>query len=150
MGYYMRFITTEKKPSSIGELNALLQTRKANWNLEIEEASKRPSADIKFGEHLLGELELNQPGDGLFDEEIEELLEFIEEDCKGDRSRVENLLRNATAAYVVRVLSQGRESGETLEYLDVFWEVLFQRHDGLLQADAEGYYDDSGIVLEVG
>jgi hypothetical protein len=145
----MRYFTGDEKFSLIPDLNGALQARNTNWNLEIGPGAKRPHALIRFGDEILGELELNRPGDGLFEEEIGELLEFIEHDSKGDRDRVTKLLQSATAAYVVRVLFQDRDPEDTLGYLDVFWEVLFDRHDGMLQADAEGYYDLSGMILEV-
>ncbi len=148
MGYYMRFITTDPKPSSIDVLGGRLRSRNPGWRLESE-AARRPSAKIHLGHELLGELEVNQPGDGLFDEEVEELLELIEADGRGDRERVVKLLEGATAAYVVRVLWQGREAEDTLDALDAVWEILFELHDGLLQADAEGYYSREGQVLEV-
>ncbi len=148
MGYYMRFFTADPKPSSIDALAGRLRSRSPSWKLESEVA-RRPSAKICLGEELLGELEVNRPGDGLFEEEIEELLEFIDADSRGDRERVAKLLARATAAYVVRVLWQGREAEDTLAALDGFWEVLFELHDGLLQADAEGYYDAEGRILEV-
>lgn len=149
MGYYMRFFTTDKNTSSIDDLNPLLQARHPSWRLKTLDGASNPSADIMFGEKLLGELEVNKPGDGLFEEEIDELLDFIDASNKGDREGVEELLQNATAAYVVRVLLRGRDRESTLETLDIFWEVLFQQHSGMLQADSEGYYDSSGMVLEV-
>ncbi|MDF1665990.1 MAG: hypothetical protein P1V97_29810 [Planctomycetota bacterium] len=147
MGYYMRFLTTDKVVRGIPFLNRELQKRNPKWELEFVANAKRPSALLKYGSELYGEFEVNLPGDGLFTEEIEELGDFISHLEK--RDAVEKVLKDATAIYALRVLWQGRDSEATLDTLQVFWEVLFSLHSGLLQADDDGYYDAEKRVLAV-
>jgi hypothetical protein len=57
------------------------------------------------GDGLYAEIEINQPGDGLFDDEIGEMLEFLEDAEGENRGRVEKVLRGARRIVSVRVLS---------------------------------------------
>ena len=63
--------------------------------------------------------------------------------------RVTSLLATAKAMVVVCVLSQGRQSEETLDRIAPLWDWLFKHYHGLLHADGEGYYDANGAVLAV-
>ena len=94
------------------------------------------------------EIEINQPGEGLFEDEIKEMLEFLQEADGKKRERVEKVLKSAKRIISVRVLGQGRDSGETLAGIEPLWKWLFLTRDGLLQADGEGYYDENDLVLE--
>ena len=148
MGYYMRFITDAAQPVSIASISRALKERAEPLSLgfDTEEATV---AHILFGNDVIGEIEINRSGDGLFDEEIGELLEFLADVDDPSRSKVESLLKRATVIYAVRVLFGGRDAEETVERLDTVWDLLFSKAPGLLQADGEGYYDQDGLVLEV-
>ena len=52
-------------------------------------------------------------------------------------------------AVAVRVLDQGREPEETLAKLDPLWQWLLANREGLLQAEGEGYYGATGLILQV-
>jgi hypothetical protein len=148
MGYYMRFITDASHPIPLGALNLALKERADSWNLTAD-SEGGIAADIAFGNDVVGEIEINRSGDGLFDEEIEELQESLANIDDPDSGRVEALLRRATAIYAVRVLFGGRDTEETLSRLDAVWDIMFATMSGFLQADDEGYYDRDGLVLEV-
>ncbi len=71
------------------------------------------------------ELEINQPGDGLFEAEIGELTECLD-DVRGRASkRVLYTLENATCIVAAHMLYGGRELDLTLERLDSVWNWLF-------------------------
>ncbi len=72
----------------------------------------------------------------MFDEEIEELTEEVQEKRSRNKKRVAEVLQQAKAIVAVRVLSQGRDEEETMEKLVPLWEWLFVNRTGLLQADA--------------
>ena len=149
MGYYLRFFDTADQPLSLKTIESALQLRDQRYRLAVPEGATRPEGDLYLGEALYAEVEINQPDDGLFDDEVGEMLESLE-DIEGDaRGRVETVLRNAKRIIAVRVLSQGRESEETLAAFDPLWEWLFSSRAGLLQADGEGFYDQSELILEV-
>ena len=99
----------------------------------------------------IAHVEINVPDDGLFDQEREELVEFVTE-AEGDppsKARVLGALGSARAIVAAQVLYGKGDTEATLASLDPLWTWLFQNRSGLLQADAEGYYDAEGIVLPV-
>jgi hypothetical protein len=137
MGYYMRFITTDAAPIDLVKIGEVLQSHDARYALEIQ----GKDATLHYDNEAYADLEINQPGDGLFEEEIEELLEFLE-DAKGQKKkRVQAVLEDAKQILAAQVLFGGRDLEVTLDRIDPIWEHLFGQHRGLLQADGEGYYD---------
>lgn len=148
MGYYMRFFDTSEKPLTIGEIEGALRQVDPTYRLEAPESGKVPQADLFFRDGLYAEIEINAPGDGLFEDEIAEMLEFLEDAEGKGRKRVEEVLKGARRIVSVRVLGQNRESEDTLAGIDPLWRWLFSTRAGLLQADGEGYYDADELVLE--
>jgi len=64
------------------------------------------------------------------------------------RALVAQTLEGATAIVAIQVLWQGRSTDETLKRIQPVWDVLSANREGLLQADGEGFYDGSGLILE--
>ena len=60
---------------------------------------------------------------------------------------VRKSLDAATVQLTLRVLWQGRTTDDTFEVLQGVWPVLFSHYGGILHAEAEGYYDETGLVL---
>lgn len=142
MSYFMRFLLTDAKPVSTAELESALKREDPSYAIG-------PEGDLLYGEELLGQVTLNAPGDGLFEEELGELLEEVSE-CGAERAavdRVKAALSTATATVAVQVLFQERDTEETLSRIDPLWAYLFAQRRGLLQTDGEGYYDAEGEVL---
>jgi hypothetical protein len=148
MGYYMRFFDRSDEPLTVAAIEAALKNVDPAYRLESPAAGRIPQADLYIGDGLYAEIEINQPGDGLFDDEVPEMLTFLEDADGENRGRVEDVLRGAKRIISVRVLSQGRESDETLTGIEPLLGWLFLTRDGLLQADGEGYYDKEGLILE--
>ncbi len=150
MGYYLRFVSPDDREVAFPAIAEALKAINASYELKVDKAGTRPSADLLFGGDAYAEIEINSSGDGLFDEEIDELKEFLEDAGSGDKAKVLAVLDSAKSIIAVRVLLGGRETEETMEKLDPLWQWLFANRDGLLQTDEQGYYDSSGLVLEVG
>jgi hypothetical protein len=145
----MRFFDTSVKPLTLGEIEAALRQVDPAYRVECSENSKRPCGDLYRGEDVYAALEINVPGDGLFNEEIAEMLEFLEDaDGEVGRVRVESVLREAQRTLSVQVLWQERETDQTLATLMPLWDWLFATRPGLLQADGEGYYAGDELVLK--
>lgn len=149
MGYYMRFFDTAERPLKLNEVDSALQQIDPLYRVETLCETDGRQGEVLYGDGLYCEIEICEPGDGIFDEEIEEQLESLEDADKGDSSPVAEVLRSAKRSIVVHVLSQGRESEETLARIDPLWTWLFQTRSGLSQADGEGFYDARGLVLAV-
>jgi hypothetical protein len=144
----MRYFDTSDEPLAIKDIEAAMKRENPAYRLEIFEDSKRPLADLYLGDAVYAQIEINQPGDGLFDEEIEEMLDFLL-DAEGQvQKRGEKVLKAAKRTVAVQVLSQGRESEETLSGIDPLWKWLFLTREGLLHADGAGYYDEDDLILE--
>ena len=142
MGYYMRFISIDDTEITRSVLEQVLQQRDLRYS--ITEAG-----EIKHGDDIYGLVEINLLGEELFEEELLELKEDVE-DVRGKRqSDVLKTLDEAKAIVAVQVLWQGRETEPTLQKLDPMWEWLLTHRKGLQQADGEGYYDHSGHILKV-
>ncbi len=149
MGYYMRFVVADEKDVSLSKINSGLKQIDAAYSIEFDDDAD-DAGDLTFNGDIYGALEINRPGDGLFDEEIDELKEFLE-DAEGERKpEVLQVLNDAKAIVALQVLQQGRAtSDETLERIDPLWEWFYANYKGLMQADAKGYYDAQGLVIEV-
>lgn len=145
----MRFVVADDKDISLSVINSGLKEKDAAYSVEFDDDAD-DAGDLTYNGDIYGTLEINRPGDGLFDEEIEELQEFLE-DAEGERkSEVLQTLNDAKAIVALQVLQQGRATDEeTLVRIDLLWEWLFANYKGLMQADAEGYYDASGLVVKV-
>ena len=149
MGYYMRFIVTDEKPINLTLLQEILRAIDLEYCLDRDDDPASEVADLMYGGDIFGEIEINRPDSEIFDEELEELRDAVNESaCKG-RTRVLETLDQARAIISLRVLWQGRKPEATLERIDPLWKWLFDNRDGLLQANGEGYYDKSGLVCEV-
>jgi len=148
MGYYIRFFDTSETPLTIGEIETALREVDPGYRLEAPEAATIPQADLYLRDGLYAEIEINEPGEGLFEDEIAEMLEFLEDAEGKTRKRVEHVLKGARRIVSVRVLGQGRDTETTLAGIDPLWKWLFSRRPGLLQADGEGYYDADELILE--
>jgi hypothetical protein len=149
MGYYMRFFDTSEQPLDLKAVDAALRQIDRVYRIEIVPETDSLQGELHYGGELYGEIEINQPGDGLFDEEAQEQLESLEDTDEGDPAYVAEVLGRAKSSVVVRVLSQGRESNDTLLRIDPLWAWLFTSRSGLLQADGEGFYNSQGLVVAV-
>jgi hypothetical protein len=144
----MRFITADEQDVSLSTLEAALKEIDAAYLIERDDESDDEGVLTYKGE-VYGQIEVNQFGDGLFDEEVGELTEFAEGAEGAAKSGVLGVLNRARAIVAVRVPDRGGESGEALEKLDPLWQWLLANREGLLQADGEGYYGATGLILQV-
>ena len=147
MGYYMRFICTDEEPISTVDLQQAFAAAGPGYDVQIDETA----ATILHQGATIAHVELNTPGDGLFDEERKELIEFAADidEHNSAKARVLTTLRAARMFVAAQVLFGSGETETILRQLDPLWAWLFQHRQGLLQADGEGYYDVHGRILEV-
>lgn len=147
MGYYMRFVSTDERPITTAELRDALVAAGPGYDVQIDDAA----AMIVHAGVPIAQVEINLPGDGLFDEERDELAAFAT-DAEGDRSATARVLQTLAAARAIvaaQVLFGTGDTEATLSRLDPLWNWLFRTRQGLLQADGEGHYDTRGMVLHV-
>lgn len=147
MGYYMRFFDTSNSPLTIKAIENGLKTYDAAYRLDIPAVAAIPQADVYLGDELYGEIELQQSGDGLFEDEIQQWRGSLEDSDGDHRERVRDVVHGTKQIVCVRVLSQGRDSETTLRGLEPLWAWLFANREGLLHADGEGFYDENDLIL---
>lgn len=146
MGYYMRYFTSDARPVSLSEMEAGLRLFDPAYGITTE----GDSAELRYGDGLYGVIEINRPGDGLFEDEIAEEIEQIRDNDSPNRERVIQALRNANATIAIQVIYQDRDAESTFATMNLLWKWLFANRQGLLQADGDGYYDEFGLILGTG
>lgn len=147
MGYYIRFVSTDARPVATTDLQNAFVAAGPAYAVQVDDTA----ATIRHAGATIAHVEINVPGDGLFDDERDELAEFATE-AGGDASataRVLKTLGGARTIVAAQVLFGTGDAETTLSRLDPLWGWLFQNREGLLQADAEGYYDAQGLILQV-
>jgi len=142
MSYYMRYITTDSTETTPSILEQALKDKDPHYSIA-------ESGEFKHGHDVYGVVGVNRPGDGLFEEEIGELKEFVEDVRGKRRTDVLKTLGEARAIVAVQILFGDRQVEATLQKFVPLWEWLISNRKGLLQADAEGYYDQTGRILKV-
>jgi len=140
MSNYMRFIVTDGE-LRLEEIAQALKALDGDYDLRLHGDQRHHSGDLYHGDRLGGEIEVNRPGDDLFEDEIGELMALLEDVDDEARDGVMATLQSATGMVAFRVLEQDGRS------LDLLWQWLHEHREGLLQADGEGYYDRDGLVL---
>lgn len=149
MGYYLRFIVTDDRQVDLSLLEGALKTVDSSYQIADRYSGPTETGNLVGGGELYGQVEINRPGDGLFEEELEELKEEAEEGRGRGREAVPQALKTARALVAIQVLWQDRETDATLERIDPLWHWLFANRKGLPEADREGYHDQSGHILQV-
>ena len=144
MPYYMRYFVADPRGVSFADLCEAIQTVDPKYDLPAE----GNVSELRFDGDIYGQLEINVPGDGLFDAEVQEHVENAQYNGAGQIDRVVNILRSAKATLCVQVLNQGRESDFTLERIAPLWAWLFLNRPGILHAGGEGYYDEDDLIVE--
>ena len=147
MGYYMRFVSRDATPVTTTQLRDALLAADPGYDVQIDDVA----ATVSHTGARIAHVEINVPGDGLFDEERDELADFVA-DVEAEapaKARVLEALRNARTIVAAQVLFGTGDTETTLARLDPLWRWLLSNREGLLQADGERYYDAGGIVLAV-
>lgn len=142
----MRYIVSDDRPVGLEDVRAVFA--KAGPGYQV--AGEQSEATVVYEGNPIGHVSLNVPGDGLFDEERDELIEFAaDNDDEPAKDVVVNTLRGSHVIVAVQVLFGDGDTDRTLDLLDPLWIWLQAHRRGLLQADGEGYYDGDELILAV-
>jgi hypothetical protein len=142
VAYYMRYFMDGTAPITEKDIGDGLQ--KVDPAIRVEEGG-----DLYLGGSLLAHVEVNTPGDGLFEDELGEFLEKAEAAPRAPaQTRVVARLRATTAIVAVDVLDH-RDLDETLDLMDAIWDWLESNRDGLVHAQGEGFYAGKTLILAV-
>ncbi|WP_020470989.1 hypothetical protein [Zavarzinella formosa] len=148
MAYHMRFFDTSPKPLTITAVETALRVTDPTYRLVDVGENPIPQASLFLGDAPQGELEINTPGDGVFDNLVKEMLARLANSGHEFREAVETTLTMTQRIITVRISAEEASLDDTLAAIDPLWDWLFDSRQGLLHAEGEGYYEDGEMVLE--
>jgi hypothetical protein len=146
MGYLMRFFVISAEELSLNQLGEAMQQVDVRYLLANTEVPDM--ADLLFDGVLLAVLEINRPGDDIFEDDLAEFSDVVGPGNTLEEIRVRDVLGQTQALVAAEVFWEGTDAEAALAKLDPLWDWLFEKVDGLAQADTEGFYDRAGLVLE--
>ena len=136
MSYYMRFIQTSGPEITLEGVEAALK-------------ESDPAYSLRDGGSLYARLEISRPGEEPFASEVQALSDRLRSSRSKAKQQVLDALASSQAILAVQAHFQDRTVDETLEKVDPLWRWLFSTRDGLVQADGEGYYTKTRLLLKV-
>jgi hypothetical protein len=142
----MRFFIADDKPLTLNDLEAGLKTLDHAYavrNIEFETLG-----ELFYDDTLLAGVEINLPDEEIFQDDVAEFLDLVGQGDNEPENRVRDILTNARQMVVVEAFWKGTDNEPVLEKIDPLWDWLFAHYPGLSQADNEGFYDVSGLILE--
>jgi hypothetical protein len=145
MSYYMRFIITDAVPLDLSAVDALLKSVDPAFTVRIDPMLPE-AGDLLYRDTAYAIIEINRPGDEIFDEDIDELKEAVDFHDDPRKADVLAMLNAAQQMIALEIMEAGDEN---LVALEPFWDALFARYKGLLQVDEEGFFDRDGRVLSL-
>ncbi len=147
--HYQRFIQADARPLDLARLEASLRKIDPAWSVARREDRVSETAALLRADDRFGDLEINRPGEEIFREEIEELIEIAEYTPGPKQDLVLDRLRKAKALVVLDVRWGDREREETRTALEPLWRLLLTEHEGLKHEDGEGFSDATGVILQI-
>ncbi|MCK6577071.1 MAG: hypothetical protein L6Q98_03075 [Anaerolineae bacterium] len=142
MGDFLRFLAIQDCDLTLIALESLFRRRDSQFSIRVEAAAPT-NGELLHGSSVLADIEINRPGEQIFDEDITDLIEMLEGiDEAGDR-----VVARLGMVKIMVALQLTEEGHASFDLIDPLWDLLFETCDGLLQVDDEGYYDSEGVVL---
>lgn len=146
MGYFMRFIQTDSPPldfATIGDALTGIDSRYALRATDLDDL-----VEVVYDGTLYGQIELNPHGDEMFEDDISAFVDMLGQPSTPEETTVAAALQSATQIIAVEMFWEGTNSEATFERFDPLWTWLFKHHQGILQADSEGFYGPDGLLVE--
>lgn len=145
MAFYVRYYLTDETDLTLDQLESGLQEFDPSYAIPHEE----DAGELHYAGETYAEIEINRPGDTVFDEEIEETIEDVETQSGPRAQYVIETLRETTRTVALRILYQGREAEQTLTKIDPLLVWLMMNREGMLHVDGEGFYEGEELVFEM-
>jgi hypothetical protein len=145
MSFYVRYYITDDEELSLARLEAGLQEFDPAYTVPHE----NDAGELHYSGDVYAQVEINRPGDGLFDEELEETIDGVILAGGPKSQHVIDTLREVRQTIALRVLWQGRDSEQTLTKIDPLLVWLMMNREGMLQVDGEGFYEGEELIFEM-
>lgn len=146
MGYLMRYLSTDIREITLTTIETALQQLNPAYHITNTEVPD--IGDLMYADLNLGIIEVNRPGDDIFDDDLAEFFDLVGPQNTPAQQQVRDVLTNTRTMIVVEAVWQGQDAEPVLSRLDVLWDWLFATYPGLLQADTEGFYHGEDLILE--
>ncbi len=155
MAYFMRFLVPGDFAPSADDLRQVFAAVNPDYALLSRQPPPYETLALAYQGQEYAEIDFNRPGDDLFADEIDDLLEELDEtefetdedtrvrDVVTERIRQTRLILSAEILFGDNALEDG------IRLIDPLWEWLFEQTDGLLKIDNEGYHDADGLLLGI-
>ena len=72
MGFYIRYLVTDDRDTSLVELGNGLHELDSRYEVRLDSDAEHAAGDLLWDGRVYGEIEVNRPGHDLFDEEIDD------------------------------------------------------------------------------
>lgn len=145
MGYYMRYIMADERDITLADIEHALQAVDTAYALEPDQVPD--IADVMYGGRQYAQIEINHPDEEIFEDDINEFKDLVGAGDDPNAALILNTLENATAIIAVEIFWETGQAEESLARIDPLWDWLFAARKGIAQADGEGFYDASGLIL---
>lgn len=143
MGYYIRHFVAGDGPADFEEVRRAILS--AAPGKEIQDEVLSCDGDD------WAVVSLNLPGDGLFEAEIAEFEELVDEEYTwAAKRRLRKHLARCRAIIGFQVLSGGTEGSEATDRLEPAILGVARTWPGLTQVDGEGFYDMASVGPKIG
>jgi hypothetical protein len=146
MGYFMRFISGDARLLDLEAVGAIL--REVDPQYVMRPTDLDDLVEVVYDGQLYGQIEIDQQGDELFEDDISAFLEMLGTPATSQEQMVADALTTATQIIAVEMFWEGTASEATFEKFDPLWAWLFANRRGILQADTEGFYGAEGLLVE--
>lgn len=152
MGYYMRyFMPTSAQPLTLQTIKDALKTIDTRYHIAIDPAIPTYGT-LSHDGRVLGEIEINQKDDEVFEEEIDDILALLAHHQNPQKADVITYLHATMQMVAVcAVWEDGNphDADAVHEHIDPLWAWLDSGYDGMLHCDADGFYRADKLLLEM-
>jgi hypothetical protein len=137
MAYYVRYFAAQ--PLTTKAIEQTLKQYDPSFKIDLGELIR--------GETPLGQLEVNQAGGDLFEDDLRHTVHAVE--ATGQGNAVVPRLRASRATVVVTLDWGDRGTDATLQLVAPLWSALQHLSPGLAQWDGNGIFDGGNRIVDL-
>lgn len=146
------FITTDDPGHNAVSLGLIAEgLRQADPAYRIVNTHIPDLGELYYGDLFCGEIEISRADEDIFAEEIDEFITLVKyQPDQPNAARVQDVLGKARAMVVIEATWEGEDYEPVLDAIDGVWDWLYAAYPhGLVQAENEGFYDSTDLILEI-
>jgi hypothetical protein len=143
MGDFIRFLASNPCSIDFKLIVELLNNNGAAFSI-LADVSDPNIGELLHDTDILAEIEINADGDEIFEEDISDLMEILDETAFPQKEAIMERLNSAQIMVAIQLTEAGHEA---YDLIDPLWDALLGRCAGILQVDDEGFYDQNGELL---